>query len=528
MTQLSGLDAMFLRMERSGAPMHVAALGIYDSSTVTAANFRYKDVLRFFAARLDRAPIFRRRLVEVPFGLDRPYWIEDARVDVEYHVRHMALPRPGDWRQLFIQIARIHARPLDRSKPLWEAYVIEGLDQLAGVPPGSFAFYVKMHHAVIDGQGAAAVLEAMHTAQPDEHDAPGDIHVLMRDRTPLPREMYLRAAARPFAGIPRLARAVAGAAPSLLDVGANLLELSQDWRAQGGSALLSQLRAQLSTQMRTSLQRAPHTRFSAPVSPHRVIEVVKLPIADIGVVRAAVAGTTLNDVLVATVGGALHRYLAQKHELPHASLIAQVPISLRLAGAREGRHGNVVSAVLMPIHSEIAESLARLRAVHAGAVQAKSVARRLGVDLLPRLAQWVPGRVAEVIAGKVFTPMMNLVISNVRGSERPLYLAGARAIALIPLSIVVDGVGLNLTANSYAGNVWMSILSCRSMMPDPDFFAECVRASFAELIAAARGSSEREVDTAQGPRQKRARARTAAARPIQRNSRSLVEKRRRS
>jgi WS/DGAT/MGAT family acyltransferase len=323
--------------------------------------------------------------------------------------------------------------------------------------------------------------------------------------------MYLRAAARPFARIPRLARAVAGVAPRVLDIGANLMELSQDWRAQGGQAMLSQLSTELRAQLRASLQRAPHTRFSAPVSPHRAIEVVKLPIDDIGIIRAAFAGVTLNDVLVATVGGALHRYLAHTQELPQQSLIAQVPISLRLGSAGDGRDGNVVSAVLMPIHSEISDPAARLRAVHAGAAQAKSAARRLGVELLPRLVHWVPGRVAELVAEKFLAPLMNLVISNVRGSERPLYLAGARAVALIPLSIVVDGVGLNLTANSYAGNVWISILSCRSMMPDPEFFAACMRKSFAELIEVAGGSSKPAADASHAPHTKPVRRGAASA-----------------
>ena len=168
MKQLSGMDNMFLRMERGNQYMHVAGLGIYDPSTAPGGFVRFKDILQFFESRLDASPVFRRRLVTVPFSLDRPYWIEDEHVDVEFHVRHIALPEPGDWRQLCIQVARIHSRPLDRSKPLWEAYVIEGLDNIPGLPKGSFAFYIKFHHAAIDGESGTEVLKAIHSFAPDD------------------------------------------------------------------------------------------------------------------------------------------------------------------------------------------------------------------------------------------------------------------------------------------------------------------------------------------------------------------------
>ena len=169
MMQLSGMDNLFLNLEQGNQYMHVAGLGIYDPSTAPDGRVRFKDVLRFFEARLDSTPVFRRRLVVPPLGVDRPYWVEDADVDVEFHVRHVALPHPGDWRQLCIQVARIHSRPLDRSKPLWEAYVIEGLDNLPGIPPGSFAFYIKFHHAAVDGEGGAVVLQAIHSFSPEDY-----------------------------------------------------------------------------------------------------------------------------------------------------------------------------------------------------------------------------------------------------------------------------------------------------------------------------------------------------------------------
>jgi diacylglycerol O-acyltransferase len=204
--QLSGMDNMFLHLEHGNQYMHVAGLGIYDPSTAPGGFVRFRDILKFFESRLDTNPVFRRRLVTVPLDLDRPYWIEDADVDVEFHVRHIALPQPGDWRQLCIQVARIHSRPLDRSKPLWEAYVIEGLDNIPGIPKGSFAFYTKFHHATIDGEGGTEVMKAIHSFSPVEAIEEPVQRTRFRDREPSPIELYTRALVNNVQRVPRVAR----------------------------------------------------------------------------------------------------------------------------------------------------------------------------------------------------------------------------------------------------------------------------------------------------------------------------------
>ena len=170
MRQLSGADSMFLQFERGNNFMHVASLAIYDPSTAPGGGVRFKDVLRHFATRIAQFPQFRRRLVSLPLSLDRPYWVESDSIDVEFHVRHIAVPHPGDWRQLCIQVARLHSRPLDRSKPLWEAYVIEGLHNVPGVPPGSFALYTKMHHSIVDGESGTEIMRALHSLTPESID----------------------------------------------------------------------------------------------------------------------------------------------------------------------------------------------------------------------------------------------------------------------------------------------------------------------------------------------------------------------
>ena len=194
MEHLAGTDSYFLYTERGNVYNHVASLGIYDPSTAPGGKVRFKDILRYFSKRLDASPLFRRRLVTVPHGVDRPYWLDDPDLDLEFHVRHIALPEPGDWRQLMIQVARIHSRPLDRSRPLWEVYVIEGLDRIPGLPVGSFALFMKFHHASIDGQAGAQLLRAVHSLSAGADDlGPRCGHALCRarpdgDRALLPRD----------------------------------------------------------------------------------------------------------------------------------------------------------------------------------------------------------------------------------------------------------------------------------------------------------------------------------------------------
>ncbi len=246
MRQLSGTDSLFLRLERGNQYMHVAGLGIYDPSTAPEGRVRFKDVLRFFEARLDSLPLFRRRLVTVPLGLDRPYWIEDPDIDVEFHVRHIALPHPGDWRQLCIQVARIHSRPLDRSKPLWEAYVIEGLDHIPGLPSGSFALYLKIHHCAVDGEAGTELIRAIHSTLADDFSEPAARVRRYKDRMPTAPELYLRAVARGVSRVPSLARLSAETAARVAGAGAavpggltSLLEQAGDadrGPARGGAA----------------------------------------------------------------------------------------------------------------------------------------------------------------------------------------------------------------------------------------------------------------------------------------------------
>ena len=476
MKQLSGTDNLFLRLERGNQHMHVAALGIYDPATAPNGFVRFKDILGFFESRLDSAPVFRRRLATVPFGLDRPYWVEEEHVDVEFHVRHIALPHPGDWRQLCIQVARIHSRPLDHSKPLWEAYVIEGLNNIPGIPPGSFAFYTKFHHAAIDGEGGTEVLKAIHSATPEAAVDDAAPRARVRDREPLAIELYARAAANNLQRVPRAARFSLQAATRLAGLGAGYMGQLQQ--------LLQEAGVPSAATQRSKLRRPPATRFNGKVSAHRVVELVALPLADIKSVRRAIDGATMNDVLLATVGGALHKYLGAKGELPDRTMTAQVPMTLR-GEHKGGDAGNQIGIAVMPLHTEVADPIGRIAAIRAGADKAKALVGAVGKDLAQQVFDVLPAAASALFTSRVMLPTMNVVVSNVRGPDSPIYLAGARMVAFAPVSIAMNGLGLNVTGFSYHGTMWVCAVACREMMPDPGFFADCLRGAFAELVAAA-------------------------------------------
>ncbi len=483
MKQLSGADSMFLQFEHGNNFMHVASLAIYDPSTAPGGGVRFKDILKFFASRLEQFPQFRRRLVTVPLSLDRPYWIEDPSFDVEFHVRHVALPHPGDWRQLCIQVARIHSRPLDRSKPLWEAYVIEGLHNIAGVPKGSFALYTKMHHAIIDGESGTELLKALHSINPEPIDFgdEGDQPRYHADREPTAVELYSRALVHNVERIPGLAKFTVGTARRLATLG----PVRSRRPPARALANLGKLRSLASGDLGSLMgMMPPQTRFSGDVSAHRVFEAVGLPLAEFKQVRAHVADVTINDMFLCIVGGALRRYLKSKRELPEASMAAMIPMTLR-GTDKGGDVGNQVGFTVMSVATDIEDPVERLLAIRDGAKTSKRVTDAIGKELARDLLEFMPNLISQTITRYVQPPRIGLIVSNVRGPDVPLYMAGARLVNYAPISIATNGMGLNVTGFSYAGTMWICAVSCREMLPDPAFFATCLRESFEDLKRAA-------------------------------------------
>ena len=463
MQQLSAQDAAFVYLETPHTPMHIGSVGIYDPSTAPGGFVRFKDILAFIRSRLGGARSFRQRLVRVPFDLDHPYWIEDPEFDIEYHVRHIALPKPGDWRQLCIQVSRLHARPMDLAKPLWEFTIVEGLDNIEGLPPGCFALVSKVHHAAIDGMSGVEMSAALHDidaamtapAKPDDWQAEN-----MPKVADLLARSYLNNLVQPMRVMETIGRSLPGIAKLGVQVGKGDVSLS-------------------------GARPAPRTRFNAKVSAHRVFDAVPFPLADIRALKDAVPGATVNDVVLTIVGGALRTYLQGRGELPRDSLSAMAPISVR--GDREkGAAGNLVAAMVVGLGTQIDDPVERLRYVHGEAGNSKAMTNAVGARNLAAYSQLVPSGLAglaarlysRVGAANAHAPIFNCVVTNVPGSRVPLYFAGARMVGMYGTAPVFDGMGLINPVYSYGDTLAISFTACRTAMPDPAAYADALRGSF--------------------------------------------------
>jgi WS/DGAT/MGAT family acyltransferase len=467
------MDASFLYFETPNAPTHIGSFAIYDQSTAPGGKVTFKGILANVERRLHLARCFRQKLVKAPLDLDHPYWIEDAEFDLEFHVRHIALPSPGDWRQLCIQVARIHARPLDLARPLWEMYVIEGLDHVEGVPPGAFAVLTKVHHAAIDGVSGAELAGAVHDITPDA-EPPSPEERWVPEREPTLLELAARTALNNVRYPFRFASVLARHAPGLV----NLFRGSPEREVEGSGPV-------------------PRTRFNGTVSPHRVVEGRSFSLLDVRDIRKRVPGATVNDVVLAICSGALRRYLEHHRELPEESLVAMAPISVR-APSEEGSAGNKISMMSVTLFSDEADPIERLRKVYGGTRASKATAEAVGARTLTDMSQFVPGALAGLAArlytrlglANAVTPFLNTVITNVPGPQIPLYFTGARMVGLFGLGPVMDGMGLIHLVFSYSGRISISFTACRQMLPDPGFYAECLQASFDELLAAANAQTD--------------------------------------
>jgi WS/DGAT/MGAT family acyltransferase len=468
MEQLSGLDAAFINIETRVAPTHISGLAIYDQSTAPGGRVTFKGILANLESRLHLARCFRQKLVRVPLGFDHPYWIEDANFDLEFHVRHIALPKPGDWRQLCIQVARIHARPLDLERPLWEMYVIEGLDGVDGLPAGSFALLTKIHHAAIDGVSGVEITAATHDLTP-EADPPTPDEAWLPEREPSLVELAVRSTVNNVRQPFRFARILSEAAPPAI----RALMQRRDGAESGSWDV-------------------PRTRFNGRVSPHRVFEARTFSLADVKQIRKRVEGATVNDVILSVCGGALRCYLEHHQELPVESLSAFAPISTRTED-QAGKAGNQVSGMFVELHTDEPDPVRRLEKVYQTTVSSKELTKAVGARSMTDVTQTMPGVLAGISERLVartglmsrMRPVANCVITNVPGPQIPLYFTGAKMVANFGLGLPMAGLGLFHCVLSYNGAISVAITGCRDQMPDPEFYAECLDDSFRALRGAA-------------------------------------------
>jgi len=479
MQQLNGLDSAFLFMETPNAPMHIGSVAIFDPSTAPGGIVRFKRIIQTLMERAHLAPYLRQRLYEVPFNLDFPFWVRDESFDPEFHIRHIALPQPGDWRQLCIQVARLHSRALDRSRPLWELYVIEGLDNVAGIPPGSFAFVSKTHHAAIDGKSNYDVGSAMCDPTPEIRQIDGGCS-WQADKVPSLLELSAMAHENNTRKPLRFLDFLKKTAPS--------------W---------SHVTDAINSGNLNPTPAVPRTRFNRVLSQNRVFEGVTFSLDEIKQIKNA-AGGTVNDVVLAICAGGLRRYLLEKEELPDESLVTMCPINVRDPNAT-ATGGNQVVSMAVPLSTEIADPKERLQAICDATRNAKEQTNAIDAKSMVEMADFIPTQLsvlgarvaAENGLANFAAPTVNTVITNVPGSQHPFYSNGALFIRGWGLGPCTDGNGLFHSAGSYCGELCIGITCCRVMMPDPARYTEYLVESFEELKEKHELRTEREIQAAQ-------------------------------
>jgi diacylglycerol O-acyltransferase len=476
--QLTSLDAQFLAMESPRTFGHVSGLAVYDPSTAPGGKLEVADVCRLVAERLPLLPPLRWRLVEVPLGLDHPSWIEDPDFDLDFHIRELALPPDAGDEKLAEQVARIVARPLDRSRPLWELYLIHGL------PDGRVAMLTKIHHAVVDGVSGAEILSALLDVSPEGRDVPSG-GPPRPDRVPGDAEMLGRALLNlPLQPLKAL-RAAPGTLPYL-----EALPGARDFPGMGALTRVAQRLIPGSPSgdvLEFPTSPAPKTPFNGPISAHRRFAFGQLSLPAVKAIKDHY-GFTVNDVVVALCTGTVRRWLIDHDALPPEPLIAMVPVSVR-SQAQLGTFGNRVSVMNVPIPTDEADPRRRLERTHDTLLSAKDRHKALPADLLTDVTRFIPPALAaraarttlSVLAGT--RPPLNLVISNVPGPAIPLYCAGARLEAHYPVSVITDGVGLNITVMSYLDHLDFGIVADRERVPDVWTMIDGLREELAALEA---------------------------------------------
>ena len=362
MRQLNRNDALFLATESAHANSNVSLIQIYDPSTAPGGRLRFKSVLALVESRLHRSPIFRQKLRQVPFGFDDPYWIEDENFDLEYHVRNIALPKPGDWRQFCIQASRIHARPLDLNRPLWEIYVIEGLDSLLDLPKDSFALLTKLHHAAIDVEQGTEIITLLHdtTPHPPRAEPPAP---WFPESPPNNLELVCRGALHTATSPTRLARPV-------LKAFARVVPTARAF----------------ATELLQRQDAVPMTRFNTIVSPYRVFETRRFLLDEFREIRRLVPGATVNDAVLAVCAGGLRRYLEANDELPDRDLTAMTPVYVR-----DGDGKPQVEWLNVHLGATTADPVRRLALIKAQTAASELVSRAIGARELTDIGTHAPG-----------------------------------------------------------------------------------------------------------------------------------------
>jgi len=451
--QLADGDSVFVALETKEAPSHVAALTILDPST--ASEFSFEHYVEILRERIDLVPRFKWRLKEVLLGLDHGYWVEEPDFDIRHHVHRVALPKPGDRTSLAQLAGYLHARPVDRSCPLWESWWIEGLEH------GRIATMMKIHHSLIDGQSGIGLSEILMdlTAEPRR-----DLEISDDMREPRLRE------------------------PSLLELGRTAVQ--NGIRRQRRLAFHARRAARdvLKTARKDSTTSAaphvPHVSFNGRLGRQRDFAFTSIPLAPLRDTKKHF-DVRMNDVLLAIVASSLRHGLLARNELPEASLVALCPVSLREPG--DQRLGNQITSMPVSLATDVEHPIARLKSIHENAELAKRRLRDGAFETITALGESLaPAALRLLMRGAHAAPNLvplpgNLVFSNVRALSVPTYLAGARIHEIYPMSMLQVSNGINVTAVSHDDQVDFGFLVDPDLVPDPWTYADAIQEASSEL-----------------------------------------------
>lgn len=489
MRQLSALDSIFLHVETTSTTGHVGSLLLIDPSTAPAGTLTLDDLRNVLEPRLHLVASFRQRLVTVPLSLGLPYWVDDPEFDIEFHLREVGLPGAGDDRQLAEQVARIHARPLDRGRPLWEIYLIHGRKG------GRQAIYAKMHHAAIDGVTGVEVLGTLLdvTVEPRVVEPPEDYW----EPAPVPGSLNL--VGRGLVSSVRqpldIVKTLPAALPHLGDLpGADLVPGVRTVSGLADSAIRTAATGVLTRGPERRKVVAPHTPLNATITAHRRFAFGSLPLEEIKEVKNAFL-MTVNDVVLALCTSVLRRWLLDHDGLPDVPIVAGVPVSVK-GGEDADPTANHVSVMLVQLPTQLGDPAARLAAIRVSLAEAKEQFDAVPANVLHDVSAVVPTALTGLAARAVFrmvstgNPPLNLFVSNVPGPQAPLYVGGATVEGVYPASSITDFTGaLNITLFSYDGNLDFGLIACREVVPDVWKLIDYLREALDELLELARSDA---------------------------------------
>ncbi|WP_395699399.1 wax ester/triacylglycerol synthase family O-acyltransferase [Aquabacterium sp.] len=486
---LSIVDGAFLHFESAEMPMHVGSLNLFERPAGYDGHW-YEDVKKHITSRLHLAPVFTRKLAMMPFDLANPVWIDDDDLDLDYHMRYVVLPKPGSRQQLETLVARLHSSLLDRSRPLWEFYVIDGLES------GELAFYGKVHHAAIDGQAGVVLGQSVFDLTPEPRKV----------KPPRPRrtQRYQLGVAELLAAgienqlnqIVTLARLLPGLAKSVAALAVDALQSRSQSTAEGGKK---------GAKKGNVFKFAPPTPFNHPITNQRSFTGVTLPLDETKRI-GKLLGASVNDMVLWLCSTALRAYLKESRELPAKTLVAGVPISLREQG--DTSMNNQVAGTVIDLGTQQSDPMKRLAEILAGtAAMKKQIGTLSGVvptDFPSLGSPWLLSGLASLYGRSRLADrlrIMNVAISNVPGAPVPVYLAGAKMTDYYPVSIVVHGVALNITVQSYMGRLCFGLIACRRAVPDIGDLATHLQQAFEQLKALGASVQDPAQETSQKPPQ---------------------------